>query len=100
MMKNKLGNVKVCKTLIKHGLVMVNNEVMKNYRYLVNPDDAIICRGKQIIAQPFVYYMLNKPVGYICANKDSKEKCVVDLIDVQECYCLSLIHISEPTRPY
>ena len=87
-MKNKLGNAKACKTFIKHGLVMVNNEVMKDYKYLVNQDDVIIYNGRQINAQPFVYYMLNKPEGYICANKDVKEKCVVDLIDCPECFCL------------
>lgn len=32
--------------------------------------------------------MLNKPKGYICANYDKKEKCVVDLIDEKDCYCL------------
>lgn len=32
--------------------------------------------------------MLNKPKGYLCANKDEKEKCVVDLIDYLDCFCL------------
>ena len=32
--------------------------------------------------------MLNKPQGYLCANKDEKEKCVVDLIDYPDCFCL------------
>ena len=87
-MKNKLGNVKKCKTLIKHGMIKVNDEIITNTKYLVNKDDKIIYNNVMLKAQPFSYYMMNKPVGYICANQDIKEKCVIDLIDNKECYCL------------
>lgn len=88
LMKNRLGNVKVCRTLIKKGLITVNNNIIKDCKYKVNYDDIIVYQGKRLNAQPFIYYMMNKPKGYICANKDSKEKCVIDLIDKKECYCL------------
>ena len=88
LMKNQLGNVKECKTLIKHGHVMVNDEVMRNDKYLVSYDDVIIVDGKSINAQPFVYYMLNKPKGYICASEDQHNPCVVDLIDRDDCVCV------------
>lgn len=87
-MKNKLGNAKECRTLIKHGLIKVNDTVIKDYKYLVKIDDIITYKEIQLNAQPFSYYMMNKPAGYICANKDIKEKCVIDLIDNKDCYCL------------
>lgn len=87
-MKNKLGNVRECKTLIKHGLIRVNNVVIKDYKYLVKIDDIITYKEIQLKAQPFNYFMINKPAGYICANKDIKEKCVIDLINNKDCYCL------------
>lgn len=87
-MKNKLGNVKKCKTLIKHGLIKVNDNVINDVNYLVNKEDEIVYNKITLKAQPFNYYMMNKPTGYICANKDTKEKCVIDLIDNKDCYCL------------
>lgn len=87
-MKNNLGNVKKCKTLIKHGLIKVNDNIIKDVNYLVNKDDNITYDNTILKAQPFSYYMMNKPIGYICANKDIKEKCVIDLIDNKDCYCL------------
>ncbi len=87
-MKNKLGNVKKCKTLVKHGLIKVNDEIITNVKYLVNKDDKITYNNIKLEAQPFSYYMMNKPAGYICANKDIKEKCVIDLINNKVCYCL------------
>ena len=41
LMKNKLGNAKECRTLIKHGLIKVNNTVIKDYKYLVKINDII-----------------------------------------------------------
>lgn len=87
-MKNKLGNVKECKTLIKHGLIRVNGIVVKDYKYIVKINDIIIYKQIRLKAQPFNYFMMNKPRGYICANKDIKEKCVIDLIEHKGCYCL------------
>lgn len=88
LMKNNLGNVKVCKTLIKHGHVFINHELCTNVNYCAQLDDLIEVDGQKIQSQPFVYYMLNKPKGYICASKDQHYPCVVDLIDRDDCYCL------------
>lgn len=87
-MKNNLGNVKECKTLIKHGEIKVNGLVETDYRYKVKFDDMIIYQDRKLNPQPFVYYLLNKPAGYVCANKDEKYPCVTSLIDRDDCYCL------------
>lgn len=88
LMYNHLGNAKQCKTLIKHGLIEINGNIVTDPKYQVNVHDHIIYQNQRINAQPFLYYMLNKPQGYICANHDQKEKCVVDLLDRQDCFCL------------
>ena len=72
LMKNQLGNVKECKTLIKKGYVMINDQCVKDPHYLVCKEDKIRVQGKVIEAMPFVYYMINKPVGYLCAAHDQK----------------------------
>lgn len=88
LMYNHLGNVKQCKTLIKHGKIMVNHKIVSDPLYKVKDDDCIVFENKELKAQPFLYYMLNKPKGYICANYDKKEKCVTEFIDEKDCYCL------------
>lgn len=88
MMKNHCGNRKQCLTLLKHHAVIVNGQLITDCNYIVKTDDIIEVNGKRIDSQPFVYYMMNKPAGYICANYDEKYPCVVDLIDREDCYCL------------
>ncbi len=88
LMKNQLGNVKVCKNLIKKGFVQVNGQCIKDFRYLVQKDDDIIVNGQKISASPFVYYMMNKPAGYICASRDEHTPCLLDFIDEKDCYCV------------
>lgn len=88
LMYNNLGNVKECKTLIKHGLIQVNGVVETNCKRKIQEEDVLIYQGKILKSQPFHYLMLNKPKGYLCANKDEKEKCVIDLIEEKDCFCL------------
>lgn len=87
-MYNNLGNVKQCKTLIKHGLIQVNGLVETDSKRKIQEEDLLVYQGKRLNSQPFHYIMLNKPQGYLCANKDKKEKCVTDLIEYQDCFCL------------
>ena len=74
LMFNHLGNVKQCKTLIKHGLIKVNGLVETDAKRKITEDDCIEYQNRILNSQPFTYIMLNKPQGYICANKDEKEK--------------------------
>lgn len=88
LMKNHLGNCKQCKTLIKHGHVYVNGEKVTSCDLKVSQDDKIVVDEKEIESQPFVYYMMNKPKGYLCANSDKEKKCVVDLLERDDCCCV------------
>ena len=93
LMKNQLGNVKECKNLIRKGHVEVNGHCERDFRYRVKKEDCIFVDGQRINATPFVYYMLYKPAGYICASRDAVYPCVVDLIGRQDCYCVGRLDI-------
>ena len=66
---------------IVEGAVMVNGEVAV-LGQKVNADDAVEYRGKLVEQkQRKVYYMLNKPVGYVTTMGDRHAaKCVADLL--------------------
>lgn len=88
LMKHQFGNAKECKTLIKHHKVMINDVIMDDPDYIVEENDKIRVNGLPINSHPFIYYMMNKPKGYICANKDQIHRCVIDLIDKKDCFCI------------
>jgi 16S rRNA pseudouridine516 synthase len=69
------------KNLLKQSSVMINGKVIRIADYKTDPeqDDIFIC-GKQINYNKFVYYMLNKPQGVVCASNDPKQCTVLDLM--------------------
>lgn len=88
LMKNQLGNAKECKNLIRKGYVQINGKCVKDFHYLVQKDDHIDVDGQEINAMPFVYLMINKPSGYLCASHDAYAPCILDLIDYKDCHCV------------
>lgn len=88
LMYNQLGNARQCKTLIKHGMILVNGLKIYDPLYQVLNNDVITYKNHILNSQPFIYIMLNKPAGYICANHDKKEKCVIELLETRDCFCL------------
>ena len=61
LMYNHLGNVKQCKTLIKHGLIKVNGLVETDAKRKITEDDCIEYQNRILNSQPFTYIMLNSP---------------------------------------
>jgi len=71
-----------CKQAVKKGQISVNDIPCKSSDLKVDPDNDIIKYNGQIISSDkYVYYMLNKPSGFITANNDPSQKTVFDLID-------------------
>lgn len=87
LMKCGYGNVKKCKELIKHHHVYVNNHIIDDICFQVTSLDEIKVNDEKL-SWPFVYYMMNKPKGYICARLDKQWPCVIDLLDEKDCYCV------------
>lgn len=91
MITNRLSKVlaaagvasrRACEQLIFDGQVMVNGKTVLIPQTIVQlGKDKIVVAGKPIkTAEPKVYYMLNKPVGYVCTNRgDASSKIVLDL---------------------
>ena len=71
------------KKIIKSGNVLVNEKVIKDETFNVLENDFItlLNDNKTYQVKEFVYYMLNKPSGYISATTDNYHKTVVELID-------------------
>lgn len=78
LMKNGFGNKKKSYDLIKHGKVTVNNSLIYDPKYNIQSSDIIQCNGLVLDPQPLVYYMFNKPQGYVSANYDRQYPCVLD----------------------
>lgn len=72
--------------LISAGGVSVNGKIVKELGTKVDSDkDIVKVDGRPVKpAQKKVYYIINKPPGVITASADSKEKTILDLIDIEE----------------
>jgi 23S rRNA pseudouridine2605 synthase len=68
--------------IILEGRVKVNGTVVKELGFKVNKDDVIEVDGHQISRAEHVYFLMNKPTGYVSTTSDEKNrKTVLDLLD-------------------
>ncbi len=66
-----LGSRRECERLIASGYVTVDGSVVTEMGHLVDPQhQKICCKGIPIKEEPKVYYLLNKPKGFVCTNRD------------------------------
>ncbi|MGK9369047.1 pseudouridine synthase [Melioribacter sp. Ez-97] len=67
---------------IKTGRVSVNGEIITDFSFYVDPaNDLVYLDGEKLKPEKKVYYLLNKPKGYITTTSDEKNrKKVTDLI--------------------
>ena len=66
---------------IKRKEVSVNGEVITAHNFQLAKDDVVLHNGEPLVFLGKRYFMLNKPVGYVCANSDDLHKTVFDLLD-------------------
>ena len=72
------------KKQIRQGLVTVNGSTEKDAdRKVVPSEDEICLRGKPVLPEGEVWYMLHKPAGVVTAVHDSRKKTVMDLMDLK-----------------
>lgn len=68
-------------TLIAEGRIKINNKVVTELGYKVQPDDHVHFDGKPLHVQRFVYLLLNKPKDYITTMEDTHDrKTVMDIV--------------------
>ena len=79
-----LGSRKEVKAIIKGLRVSVDNNVIKNPGYIINPSKSqVMVDNKPVVYKEFYYLMLNKPAGVISATRDDLHQTVVDLLPSQ-----------------
>ena len=71
-----------CEEIISAGRVKVNGNVITELGTKVSKKDIIEVDGKILFKQEHVYYVMNKPTGYLTTVKDDLgRRTVMDLID-------------------
>jgi 23S rRNA pseudouridine2605 synthase len=77
-----LGSRRVCEDLIADGRVTVNGEVAQLGRRVDIGHDAVALDGVPVVVRDdLVYYLLNKPTGYVSTASDPEGRAtVVDLV--------------------
>ncbi len=75
-----------CEELILTGVVRVNGKVVDELPAFVDPEaDTINVDGKRLRPVQKVYYLLNKPRGVICTNRDPQgRRKAIDLVPASE----------------
>ncbi|MCK5306825.1 MAG: rRNA pseudouridine synthase [Candidatus Omnitrophica bacterium] len=91
LLKNDVASRRKCASLIKGGEVTVNNVVVSDPLYKVEPEKDVIRIGKRRIKddgginKEYVYYLLNKPVDCLSTVTDTHgRKTVMDLVKDKE----------------
>ena len=74
-----------CEEIILEGRVAVNGNIVTVLGTKVSPKDSITVDGKPIKKEELVYYVLNKPTGYLTTVSDPKgRRTVMDLIEPED----------------
>ena len=72
-------------TIILSGRVQVNGKIVLAPFFDVDPENDIVTLDRKPLKfSQHVYYVINKPAGYVCAASDKYDPVVVDLIHGHE----------------
>ena len=75
------GSRKDVKKFIKDGRVKVNNRIICNNEFKVNPyEDEIFLGEEEVLYREYIYLMMNKPQGLVSSTDDPRTKTVIDLL--------------------
>lgn len=73
------------KKLISKKKILVNNVVIAQSSYIVDLDkDEVLYENQKLIYQEFVYFVLNKPSGYICSWNNDEGAIIFDLLELKD----------------
>lgn len=74
----------IARTDIRKGKVSVNQNIVRDPALQFNPDEnEISYNGQTLSYKKFIYIIMNKPKGVICASTDKSRETVVDLVAPQ-----------------
>ena len=72
---------KQVKALLKANLVTLDGQTVSDPSLHIVTNQVVAVDGETLSSPSARYFMLNKPLGYICATKDSSHPVVLDLLD-------------------
>lgn len=73
------------KKIIKAGMVRIDGDIAKKPEIKIDEStDKVSVNGNPVRYTKFVYYMLNKPAGYVSATRDNKDRTVMELLDKKD----------------
>ena len=71
----------MAKTQIHRGKVKVGDTVVRDPSYQFESESAeIFYKGEKVEYREYVYIVMNKPQGVLCATEDKKQKTVLDIV--------------------
>ncbi|KHE92520.1 MAG: putative pseudouridine synthase [Candidatus Scalindua brodae] len=78
-----LGSRRKCESLIESGRVSIGGKRVTKLGQMVDPaKDSVYCDGESIKKQKKIYFLLNKPRGYVCTNvANSNDPRAIDLLN-------------------
>ena len=66
---------------IRGGRITINNQITINPNHFFNPKKALVrFQGEKLKIVPKLYFLMNKPLGFICQKSD-REESIYDLIN-------------------
>src|SRR5258708_306377 len=76
-----IGSRRHCEDLIGAGRITVDGKTVHELGTKVNPEQRIAVDGEPIHAERSVYWLVNKPRGYLCTNYDpARRPLAIDLV--------------------
>lgn len=78
----QIASRRAAEKIIFEGRVMINGEINLLPQTMVGEDDVVTVDGSRIkVGERKVYFLLNKPPGYICTARAGDSKRVLDLFE-------------------
>ena len=72
---------KEAKKIISTGKIMVNGEICLNFELKIDENKDEICMsGNRIVYEKYIYIVMNKPEGFVCATEDRRDRTVLELL--------------------
>ncbi len=96
-----LGSRRACEELITEGRVSVDGIATTRLGTSIDPDiQKVFLDGNRVKTPKKVYYLVNKPVGYICSNRRDKSRrpLVTDLVQPNELRLFSVGRLDVDTK--
>lgn len=76
-----VGSRRHCDDLIRSGRVSIDGEAVTDLATRVAPEQTVSVDGEPVRTETFVYYLVNKPRGFLCTNHDPAGRpLAIDLV--------------------